>query len=159
MSTWVVTHAHIDAMVQQLGVEKLIEPADADKVGRKLWRENVEAFRYCYSGRHPEDIPKGWTKYVFAGSEAPLDEVAVHMLIRCFMYQCSEEDGYDEKPGFKLVGELRRIIAARHGFVYDAADAERNDDHKLSESLGIRMWGISSIEEATVDAVGREAVS
>src|SRR6516162_2833567 len=48
MSAWIVSRQHIDVMVDAAIRNGLIEPSQADEVGRMLWKENLVSVAYRY---------------------------------------------------------------------------------------------------------------
>ncbi len=135
MSAWIVTHAHIDALVTQMLAEGIIEPAAADFIGTSLWFENHHGVNVRYSEATPTP------EYTYEAPEGfNLDLAKVHTLIRCYQYQCAEYDGYDDQPGYLLTEALRAAIEAKIG--------DPNAD-RLDGRTSLRgPWGISTLEEA-----------
>lgn len=126
MSAWIVSKAHIDALVTQALVEGLIEPEWANLVGVMLWTENHNSVNIRY--REDTLVPE----YVYEAPGFDLDPLKVHTLIDCWDYQCAEWEGYDKTPGARLMASLQNVITAKHG---TPSSDERGP------------WGIESMEE------------
>lgn len=112
MSAWLCPEPHIDAIVQQLGYEKIITGHMADDIGRQLIYENMLSLtaRYGSSEPRPPRDP-GDIDYTFTGIEAVLDIRCVLVACRSWMYQTCEYEMADSMPGWKLVAELIEILA------------------------------------------------
>lgn len=134
MSAWMVTKAHIDAMVQSLLNEGLLDAARPDQdptiIGKLLWEENWKAFNIRYEGRYLDDRPD-IEGYVFEGTDKPLNPIAINTLIACYHYQCSEYDECDQQPGWQLLAFLQGVLG-------------------VSDGLERGPWGIDSIEEVVL---------
>lgn len=130
---WIVTKAHIDALVQQMIVDGVIHASEADSTGTRLWAEN----HHSVSVRYREDCQA--PDYKFKGIEARLDDGVILALIHCLDYQCCEWDGYENETGMQLIQRLRGRICRRHGI------NDVQDDQSLWANA---PWGIDSIEEA-----------
>lgn len=140
MSAWIVSKAHIDALVQA-SIENGLIPLDrecADLLGVLLWEEN----RYSVAVRYPGDADGEWPGpigltiaeihgYRFEGVEAPMDSSIILTLADCWEYQCAEFRGWDERPGAERVRRLRAAIG-------DGVQASKD----------VRHWGIDDIREA-----------
>jgi len=116
MSAWVVSKAHIDAMVLagvQLGV---IHPRDAQRVGQNLFQENVRSVRHRYS-HFAEDELAGMgaelnvTYRVGPMPEAPVDLKVIALSIDCLEYQSCEHPEWDESRA----AEYLRALESRVG--------------------------------------------
>lgn len=114
MSAFVVTRAHIDALVTAavFGVVecRLIDgfhspyfqgsPLGVAKVhilGERLWRENVISVRHRYPGDRSLDVEYFYTFPTKDSSFNPpalRPVVEVLKLIECYMYQSSEHEGW-----------------------------------------------------------------
>lgn len=136
MSAWIVSKAHIDCLVQSLAMEGIISFADANNIGRELWRENHRSINYRYSerGRAP--------KYTFTGIEAPLDPGIVLKQTRCYWYQTCERPDFERSVSARLVEQLETALLGRLGYA-DMTDFREHDPRWNSAP-----WGIDSLMEA-----------
>lgn len=142
MSAFVISDAHLDALVQSAIVARLhrsdttpMNFGNATETGWVLLGQNVrsvlvstpcpEQLMTAVYGpdRHDESTPL----YRFSGVEAPLDPAIMHSLWRCYRYQASDTDDFDNT-------EAGRLTA-------DALDA-----YPLVE--GLAPWAIRDITEA-----------
>jgi hypothetical protein len=134
MSAWLVSHAHIDALVQQMIVEQIIQPSQATKVGTALWMENHLSLHARYRDPIPELID-----YQFAGIEAPLIPEAIVMLAHCYDYQsCEHGDAYYTSPSKRDLDLLTAALEAK-GYTYEAASVTAERTHDAS------WWGIDDL--------------
>jgi hypothetical protein len=143
MSTWIVEKAHIDGLVQSLVVNGLVPFEQATETGKLLWQENVDAFNYAYDNRYPEDCPDV-DSYVFEGIEAPFHPALVVRQGICWQYQCWEEDGCDQKPGWLLVSALMTKLS---GQATDEAQYQWQEPIVESMNLDRPPWGITDLKE------------
>lgn len=152
MSAWIVSKAHIDALVQSMIVERVISPADANDVGRELWRENLRSVAYRYpndgDGERPGPIDfrdSHVEGYRFAGIEAPLDELCIWKQTACYDYESCEHPDYLLSEACNHVSRLADRIAARHGLNRDEWDRALPKDATGHDPY---PWGLDTIEQA-----------
>lgn len=131
MSAWLVTKAHIDAIVQTAIVEGLATMEGADDLGAALWLENHRSLHARYGDPIPEKID-----YTYEGIESPLDPVKVYTLLRCYDYQTCEHDAWHDStnPMATLVDTLASTFLDRLG----------GDTEIISRG----PWGINDLREA-----------
>jgi hypothetical protein len=145
MSSWIVAHAHIDALVNagvQHGlIDPKIGPKGLNEFGREtLWRANVRGVNFNYGER--TRVPA----YSFRPTEGFLDPSAVVMLAECFGYQSCDRPDYDRSKAAKFIAEL--IVRCK-------ADPRYSGEY---DNWGVpgraSMWGIDDLNDVpTVDAV------
>jgi len=140
MSAFVVSRAHIDALVTAavFGVVecRLIDgfqppyfqarPLNVAKVhllGEHLWRENVISVRHRYPGNRSLDHDRFYTFPTENGAyKTPVLLPVVHVLklIECYAYQSCEHDGWETSDAARFCRDLtQRLITCLPG--YEAA--------------------------------------
>jgi hypothetical protein len=141
MSAWIVTKTHIDALVQAMVVERVIEADKATEVGKHLWSENYRSVNARYGGRARRPA------YRFEGIEAPLDDAVIARNIGCYWYQTCEHDGnecYDNATGTPLRA-LLTLLEARNG--------GEDFDNRIEKERGARLpWGINKWDDVVAGA-------
>jgi hypothetical protein len=110
MSAWIVSKAHIDALVTGLvvlGMRADARPSEAElaKLGRELWRENHRSVNARYSER--TRMPR----YVY--TEHAVDEVTLLKLVHCYGYQSCEHDGWGTSSPRLMMALLASLLEAR----------------------------------------------
>lgn len=138
MSAWLVSEAHIDALVQAAVVDGLVEVRAATATGRMLWRENMLSLAYRYDDPIDEEALDG---YRFEGIEAPLDDAVILHLAECYRYQTCEHVGWSGSDAARLTAALTSLIGARH-------PAWPRDGAGDPIPPGDLPWGIDDIAEA-----------
>jgi hypothetical protein len=139
MSAWIVTKAHIDALVQALTVEGLVPVSDATKTGQMLWDENYASINARY--RETEKAPR----YKFKGVEAPLHDAAIVRQARCYDYQTCEHAEWEGSEARRLVDALVAKLEARNG--------GEDFDRAYEAASKCRLpWGIDDLSEVLASA-------
>ena len=145
MSAWVVSKAHIDALVSaamqgrdglrwRTGEINQTETDVGTEVGRMLWNENLQSIHYRYPDtRNGRDYPadNGFTAddvdtYRFKRSK-PMNAVIILKAISCYEYQSCEHPEWDKSEVFsfcenlrlKMINELPGYNAAPWGLAGD----------------------------------------
>lgn len=146
MSAWIVSKAHIDALVQEMIAREMIEPNAARVVGYELWEEN----RRSVAARYPGDGDGEWpgpiglkiadiAGYQFEGIEAPLHPDAMVHAVHCYNYQSCEHPGWDNSLACRWMEELEASIHKQLGTTLDGWR-----DNARSHGW---PWGIVAIEQ------------
>lgn len=145
MSAWIVSKAHIDALVQEMVAREVIPPERATAVGRELWEECRLSVAYRYprdkSGERPGPVDltdEIMAEYVFEGVEAPLHPEAIRFNIRCYNYQSCEHPGWESSQSFRWMRDLELSICGQLGIFPD--DPIRGDQREWP-------WGIDDIND------------
>lgn len=120
MSAWLLSDAHMNALVEgaiRLGV---IAPEDAQKTGAMLRRANTKSIRARY-GDSRWDTPEtyGRPAYRYRAPREPLSDVALFKNVGCYDYQTCEYDGYEKSPAARFVRLMRNALAVR-GISYES---------------------------------------
>ena len=118
MSAWIVSKAHIDALITSaLKVDRfnsLVNYETADKIGAMLWKENHKSVNYRYN--EAKEAPA----YRFTRRAQPLSAVEALKAIDCLEYQSCEHKGWEKSEAKRFLDKLRGLlIHALPG--YDAA--------------------------------------
>lgn len=156
MSAWVVSRAHIDALVLagvQFGVLDRPTPGSLTDLGAGLWAENVRSVKHLYD---EDDQPE---PYTVAIAEVVLDPVAVVKLVDCYVYQSCEHPGW---AGSAAAGYCRRLRATvmgvlQHGDEDQPGPGGQADPEEQAYPAGWddAPWGISRLVDAAVTASAR----
>lgn len=126
MSAFVVTTAHIDALVRY-AVDKhvsytsavgrtTIDKDNASEIGQKLLDENVRSVNYRY---HEKDTPESYT-FKHVKHVVPLPAVNILKAIDCLDYQSCETPDWRESEAFAILRVIKDV-AIRNLPGYDAA--------------------------------------
>jgi hypothetical protein len=108
MSAWVVSKAHIDALVNaaaQFGV--IASKGEANAAGRLLWAENVRSVNYRYD---EESEPP---EYKIQTTEAAFRAAAVLRVLDCYEYQSCECPDWEKSQAFAWCARLRAAALGR----------------------------------------------
>lgn len=136
MSAWIVSKAHIDAMINSALEHGIVpEPHNVDALsalGQAFWRENYRSCNYRYSRNSKA------ANYRFEGTEASLDPSAVEMLVRCYQYQSCEHAGWESSASYSFT---EKLIAALQ------ADPRYTGEYENWGPGRVSMWGINSLSE------------
>lgn len=116
MSAWIVSRAHIDALVQGLGESELVT-RHPDEVGRALWAECLKSVAYRYpndgDGERPGPInfrDADVTTYTYRRPTAKLTRHDLLDAAQCWAYQSSEHpDFHDGEPWKWIAGLVQRL--------------------------------------------------
>ena len=112
MSAWIVTKAHIDALmtaaldygaINGYGTHKS-ELDEADKIGAMLWRENHKSVNHRYN----ENIPV--PEYHYQRRAVPLTPVEVVKAVHCLEYQSCEHKGWERSKARKFLQILTNAV-------------------------------------------------
>lgn len=150
MSAWIVSKGHIDALVQGLVVEQLVEMNDAAATGRLLWEECRRSVAY----RYPNDADGEWpgpidltiadiNAYVPEMIESPLNDAKLAHQLACYGYQSCEHPEWETSEAYRLVKTLEGVIGLRNGCDVTDPNSLWNWTRR-SEPL---PWGIDNIRE------------
>lgn len=131
MSAWIVTKGHIDALVQAMIVEGLVEMTDAQAVGQMLWHENHLSIQARYGDL--ADTPDYTPEMI----EAPLGDHHIKAALDCYDYQTCEHDGYGASEAYRLVVALSTLLVERNGGVETFANDKAHPT----------KWGYNSVSE------------
>jgi hypothetical protein len=125
MSAWVVSRAHIDAIMSVAVQRKVCTAEEATAIGHMLWRENVRSvnFRYDERGRTPS--------YRFTEAEEWVDSAVALKLLHCLGYQSCERPDWQRSEAYAWLLAL---------------------EEKLGEDPFISLEQVRSVHGATVPA-------
>lgn len=152
MSAFVVSKAHVDALVQSLIVNDLATFETADDLGKNIWQENVDAFNDYYSNRYSDECPDV-DSYKFTGIEAPLHPALVVRQVCCYRYQCCTLDGFEGRAANQLLEQLATKLSGVSG---DDPQYDWQEAVVKSMNLVHPPWAIDSIEELVVQSGTKE---
>lgn len=139
MSAWIVSKGHIDALVQGLVIEGLVEMRQAKEIGQMLWHENHLSIQARYGD--PADTPAYEPELI----EAPLNDAILARQISCYDYQSCEHPEWRTTEAYKLVSTLNDLLAIRNGGAPEMADQDWTTSYEREH--GRIPWGIDSITE------------
>lgn len=108
MSAWIVTKAHIDALVHALGKREMLE-ATLDETGQMLWHENHLSVNYRYNEQTPTPT------YVYAAPPVAWTPSQLDKIVRCWNYQTCEHPEYEDSIAYRLVAVELTEALAREG--------------------------------------------
>lgn len=153
MSAWMVSKAHIDALVNSAVEHGITTVAEVHETGRMLWRENRRSVNYRYQerGRTPQ--------YRFTGTEMPLHPVVILKLLHCFEYQSCERPDWEKSQAYRWVARLEATLQADERVdmtpLPDRWGDGRTEPAYLRSSLySAAPWGINELSEAAVITEG-----
>ena len=106
MSAWIVSKAHIDALVTA-AFEYGLPPGDASATGYMLWRENHKSVNTRYNQRTRTPA------YIFQRRAVPLTPVEVIKSIHCLDYQSCEHKGWKKSEARKFLQTLESYTVGR----------------------------------------------
>ncbi len=115
MSSWVVSKSHIDVLVSALRAFKVEHNLGRDpvKIGRALWRENVESVAYNYQLRTRDDGRKDEMAHYERAIEAytfrelhDLKPGAVVKAAHCFDYQSCDHPAWEASEACRTMARL-----------------------------------------------------
>jgi hypothetical protein len=107
MSAWIVSKAHIDAMVQGAIRLEIIPQAEADTFGAFLWKENHKSINARY-GERSKAPP-----YKFAPRPSDLTPGALLKTIDCYSYQSCEHYGWEGSEAHAKCETMRAALAGK----------------------------------------------
>ncbi len=102
MSAWIVSKAHIDALVTALVAAKLVKPALVNSTGAMLWAENYKSVNARYGER--DSAPE----YTYASR--PTNAGELYQAIHCYKYQSCEHRDWDGSRSHRLMQSLEDTI-------------------------------------------------
>lgn len=142
MSAWVVSKAHIDALVATLvfgpsdakswyglwskELKRPYNAEDADELGRELWLTCFESVQHRYPDDSPSELPgHGYDPsdaetYRFPVMTAKIPCVSALKQCHCLSYQSCEHPGWAESKAKRLLDDLADTLA-HHVPGYDDA--------------------------------------
>ncbi len=142
MSAWIVSRAHIDALVLagvQFGLATQPTPQALVAVGTGLWQANHASVNHRYHRIHLAPT------YPAPTATVVLDPVTVVKLIDCYVYQSCEHPGWQTSPAAEFCRRLREILM--RDLPFDTAL-----DHRAPYPIGWQdaPWGIEDLHQAAV---------
>lgn len=142
MSAWIVSSAHIDALVQG-GIQFRLVPSGQDRhaVGAMLWQVNHDSVNYRYD--ETDQTPS----YRFGAAEFLLEPWALLKAVNCYRYQSCEHPGWEASPAAEYTTRLTEAILAHLGVADDDAAWMWNNPQYLAAP-----WGIASLTEIAATA-------
>lgn len=148
MSAFLCTDVHLCALAQFAVQEGVIIPERHEELARLLKWSNLKSLHVRYGDRHP-DSPARLDMDVTT-AEAPIRDTAAFKMFRCWNYQASEWEGYDEQDEYEIVWLAITAMLVRHGF--DPADSEATYRWSSHEPWGVTSWEqiIGEIEQPAV---------
>lgn len=113
MSCSIVSHAHIDAVIdvaKQFDPQRVnrIDRGDYTRQGRGLIAENVRSYNHRY--QDSEDRATLDETYVYRGTGHKFTPSEALAVIDCYNYQLSEYDGYDRTDSARFVAAVRESV-------------------------------------------------
>lgn len=118
MSAWIVSRAHIDALVQVLCESETVVQ-DPNEVGRVLWAENLKSVAYLYSGDGDGDRPgptdfrdADVTTYVYRRPSAKLTRHDQLVALDCWDYQSGDHPSFQDSDASRWVAALVERLKA-----------------------------------------------
>jgi hypothetical protein len=171
MSAWIVSRAHIDALVLA-GVQwGVIADPDPDKlagVGRMLWAQCLAsvAYRYPRDGDGDRPGPTDFrdadvTTYTAPTAEVLLSAAGVVKAIGCYEYQSCEHPGWQDpdNPARGYSEALRRAVMATVTTTYTVANWSGRPPTVLPAGYQQAPWGVDDLAQlaaaAPADSRGR----
>jgi hypothetical protein len=158
MSAWIVSRAHIDALVLagvQWGVIERPDPATLTETGRMLWAECLASVAYRYpedvSGRRPgpndfedSDVPA----YTAPSAEVLLSAAGVVKAAACYRYQSCKHPGWEEpdNPARRYVEDLRLAVLAS----LSPEQVVRRHGEDVPLGYDAAPWGIDDLAQIAV---------
>lgn len=140
MSAWIVTAAHISALVNaglEHGLVSKTSSVDSlNAIGQMLWRENHMSVNARYNEETETPV------YSFEPTEASLDPSAVEMLADCYAYQSCEHARWEASSAKAYVDTLVAKCSMdprHHGKFVNTYGPD-----------GVSMWGINALSEVPV---------
>lgn len=135
MSAWIVSQAHIDALVsatlpkgghklsyQHDGQWRYVEHGDADRIGQLLWDECHRSINF----RYDEQTPTPAYRHRIPG--ARLDVVTLIKAAHCYRYQSCEHPEWETSEAAAITAALESwLVHEVPG--YDAAPWGLDDEH------------------------------
>jgi hypothetical protein len=115
MSAFIVSHAHIDALLNFALCSDTRWATDADELtkdGRKLMVANIESV--CARYREKPEKYAAEADYTFHFPKGPrLTPVEVLKACECFDYQACEVEGYDRSPAHHYIACIRGMAMSQ----------------------------------------------
>lgn len=149
MSAWIVSKAHIDALVNAGIRYGITTVADVHETGQMLWRENHRSINYRYDkrGRTPQ--------YRFTGTEMPLHPIVILKLLHCFEYQSCERPDWEKSQACRWVARLEAALQANEQVDMTPLPARYSSDGTEPAYLGSSIyndapWAIATLSQAAV---------
>ena len=116
MSAWIVSDAHIDALITYAhsgGYDRVNRPETETELGQILVNENYRSVNARYRNEYGEPHRYTFKPYI----DKPLKPVVVIKLCNCFDYQACETDDYPKTPAAHIVESIRdRAISNLPGY-------------------------------------------
>jgi hypothetical protein len=142
VSAWIVSRAHIDALVLagvQFGLATQPTPQALAAVGTGLWQANHASVNHHYHQIHLAPA------YPAPTATVVLDPVTVVKLIDCYVYQSCEHPGWQTSPAAEFCRRLREILM--RDLPIDTAL-----DHRGPYPIGWQdaPWGIDHLHQAAI---------
>jgi hypothetical protein len=112
MSAFIVSHAHINALVSAMldarmsywtGQDRVyVTRANAEEVGRILLAENVRSVTHRYGGRLDDDEQNAAALYRFAYAGRPRSPVQLIKAVHCLDYQSCETEDWESSIAWRI---------------------------------------------------------
>lgn len=146
MSAWIVSKAHIDALVSAAVENRILDAANADTIGRMLWSECHKSVNYRY------DEKTRTPKYTATLAAFFIEPHAALKLISCYRYQSCEHPGWDVSHAATWTSLLQITLEAREDVNmfpvpsrYDPSGVE--PAYRTDPRYEDGPWGIDSLSE------------
>lgn len=111
MSAWIVSRAHIDALVQGLSRRELVDGKSPDEVGRILWEQNRRSVIAHYD-RCPELSEEAVAAYRYRVPSVEISKGWLLTAVRCYCYQSCETDDWDQTTACAWIRALGEALRA-----------------------------------------------
>jgi hypothetical protein len=162
MSAWIVSRAHIDALVLA-GVQwRLITDPGPEKLsalGRMLWAENLASVAYRYPGDGDSERPgpndfrdADVTTYTAPTSEVLLSAAGVVKAVDCYEYQSCEHPAWPDSAAAGFAGALRTAVLTC--IPADQLEPSRySGQRKYPPGYDTAPWGVDDLTEIAASSV------
>lgn len=165
MSAWVVSRAHIDALVLagvQWGLVSDPSPERLAELGRSLWAENLAsvACRYPDDNAGDRPGPAGFRDddtltYAAPTVEVLLSAAGVVKAIDCYEYQACEHPGWRD-PANRAADYVRRLReAVLDSLPADQVQVSRHGGRARPAGWEQAPWGVVDLTQIVVPAADR----
>lgn len=111
MSAFIVTHAHINALVTWANEHITGNPdyCDPQRIGRILWDENRRSVAYRYKEPVSTPEPFEWRPF----DAKPLTLAGVIKAVECLEYQSCETPDYDTREAARILRTIKGEAISR----------------------------------------------
>lgn len=134
MSAWIVSKAHIDVLVHEMGRRELLD-CSPNEAGRILWEENHKSVNYRYD--ETEQTPA----YTFTRPPVEWQPAAVAKIAHCYDYQtCEHPEWAEGNRSYDWIRTLLTALQEQTGL--DSKAIQHHPDYDTAP------WGVSLCGQA-----------